>query len=116
MAVMRLLFPLLFVTATASAAVSPLLNEVVERWMDERNRWAFTQFVREFDGDTVSEERLERFDLSRGEARRWELITINGKAPTSEQEANWSKRKNRPRRREPRPLSEVLDLENARVL
>ncbi len=116
MAVMRLFLPFLFVTATASAAVPPLLNEVTDHWMDERNRWAFTQFVREFDGDTVAEERVERFDLSRGEARRWELITINGKAPTADQEAAWSKRKNRPRRREPRPLAEVLDLENARVL
>jgi len=101
---------------TLHAASSPLLTEVVEKLADDRSRWRFTQFVREYDGDTIAQERLESYDLSRGEDRRWKLVSINGHPPTPAEEDPWNKRKNRPRKREPKPLMDYVDLENARVL
>ena len=59
----------------------PLLSRAVDKWIGERDQWAFTQFVREFDGGTVKEERLERYDPSRPGESRWQLLAINGLKP-----------------------------------
>ena len=95
--------------------VPPLLQEVVDKLTDERQRWAFTQFVREFDGDRVTVERVERFDPTRGWERRWRLLRLNGRAPTAEEVEAWSKKKNRARKRPPKELAEYEDLAQARV-
>jgi hypothetical protein len=113
---MRLLLLLLISLAPLHAEVPPLLNDALDNWLSSRNSWTFTQFVREYDGKEVAEERLERYDLSRGESRRWELLKINGHAPTAQEEEAWSKRKNRPRKRDPKPLADYVDLEGARVV
>jgi hypothetical protein len=97
------------------AAVPPLLQEVAEKLTDERQRWAFTQSVKEFEGDRVVEERLERFDLSRGQERRWELLKLNGRTPTREEVEAWSHRKNKVHKRPPKSATEYVDLEHARV-
>lgn len=107
---------LLLLAGPLRAEVPALLREVAERWTDERARWTFTQLVKEYDGQKVAEERVEHYDVSRGENRRWELVSINGQKPTTEQEAAWSKRKNRPRFFAVRPLGEYLDLANARTV
>jgi hypothetical protein len=109
-----LLFFLLLVTGLR-AEVPPLLQEVADKLAKERQHWAFTQFVREFDGDRVVLERLERYDPARGQARRWQLLKLNGKTPTAAEVETWSKRKNRPPKRAPKPVAEYIDLEHARV-
>lgn len=95
--------------------VPPLLQEVVDKLTDERQRWAFTQFVREFDGDRVTVERVERFDPTRGWERRWRLLRLNGRAPTAEEVEAWSQKKNRVRKRPPKQVAEYVDLAQAQV-
>lgn len=113
---MRRLVLLLFLVGNLHAEVPPLLAEMTERWADERSRWTFTQVVREYDGPKVATIRVEHYDVTRGENHRWKLISLDGRAPTTEEEAAWSKRKNRPRLFAARPLGDYLDLASARVV
>lgn len=115
---LRVFIGLLALLATAASGAAPevsLLRQVAEAWLNERDRWAFTQFVREYDGDRVKQERLERYDPSRGSGRRWELISIDGKPPTEKQWADWNRRKNKQPRRSRRDIAERFDFANARV-
>lgn len=95
--------------------VPALLQEVADKLVNERERWAFTQLVREFDGDRLKVERLERFDPTRGWERRWQLLQLNGRTPSAKEVQAWSDRKNRARKRPPKAISEYVDLERARV-
>jgi hypothetical protein len=113
---MRPLLLLLVLAGSLRGEVPPLLNEIAERWTDLRDQWSFTQFVREYDGASVAEERVEHYDITRGEEHRWQLVTINGRPPTAEEEATWNKRKNKPRKRDIKPLSEFFDLDHAWVV
>jgi hypothetical protein len=116
MAAMRLIVFLVLLGAVHAADAPPLLTEAAERWADVRFRWTFLQTVRETDGNGVVVERLERYDPSRGEARRWQLLKIDGRVPTQEEWEPWNKRKNRSRPKELKPLAEYIDLPNAVVL
>ncbi len=93
-----------------------LLQEVAGAWLDERDRWAFTQVVREFDGDRLEEERVERYDPSRGYAARWELISVNGRPPEAKRAAEWSERKNKKKRKSRPELAQNFDFANAKVV
>lgn len=111
---------LLLGLAAARAAVAAedlaLLRRVAAAWLDERDRWAFTQLVREYDGKELKQERVERYDPSQGQLRRWQLISVNGKPPTHEQWEKWDKRKNKKNRR-PRPsIGDNFDFANSKVL
>ena len=115
---MRRLLPLLLLLTTAlRAADAPaLLKDIAERWMDERNRWTFTQVVRETGSDGVVQERVEHFDLTQGDAKRWRLVRINGRPPNAEEVDSWSKRKNKARKKEAKSPADFIDIERARVL
>jgi hypothetical protein len=110
----RLLFLLLLLPGLRAEAPA-LLQEIAEKLIHERERWAFTQLVREFDGNRVAVERLERFDPTLGWDRRWRLLELNGRTPTPEEVAAWSERKNRARKRPPKAFSEFIDLDRAQV-
>jgi len=115
---MRLLF--LFSLVAAAACARPqdtaLLQQVANNWIDERDHWAFTQRVREFDGKELKQERVEHYDPSRGNALRWELISIDGRAPTEQERAAWDARKNK-KNRKPRPgVGENFDFTKAKVV
>jgi hypothetical protein len=105
----------LFLLSGLRAAAPALLQEIAEKLVNERQRWAFTQLVREFDGDKVVVERLERFDPALGQDRRWQLLKLNGRTPSPKEAEDWSQRKNHARRRQPKPFSEYVDLDHARV-
>src|SRR3954452_4260446 len=98
---MRWLF--LFLALVSGSVVraddTALLQQVAKNWLDERDHWAFTQMVREFDGKELSQERLERYDPSRGFADRWQLISINGQPPSAKELSEWRSRKNKKQRR-----------------
>lgn len=111
----RRLLLLLVLLPGLHAETTGLLREIAEKLMNERERWAFTQLVREFDGDRVAVERLERFDPALGWDRRWQLLKLNGREPTAEEARAWSERKNRSRKRQPKAFSEFIDLERAQV-
>ena len=51
--------------ATSQASAPPLLQKAADKWMGERDNWAFTLKVREYDGGQVKEEREERYDPSK---------------------------------------------------
>jgi hypothetical protein len=114
---MRLLAPLFLSLVTLAHAAPVLLQQGAQKWLDERDRWTFTQTVRESDshGDVVLE-RVERYDATRGSAQRWQLISLNGKPATAEEAAAWSRRKNKPRGKPIKPLSEYVDLERAQIV
>jgi hypothetical protein len=111
----RCLLALLLSVPALRATVPPLLQEVAATLVDERQRWAFTQHVREFDGDKVAVERVESFDLARGEQNRWLLLELNGRKPTPEEVEKWSQKKNKSRKRPSKDVNEYVDLEKARV-
>lgn len=99
-----------------SARADALLRDAVSRWLDERDNWAFTQLAREYDGRTLKRERLERYDPSRPDRGRWELLQLNGREPTAEEKADLAARKNRKRRKHSAPVTEYFDLDRAQLL
>ena len=103
------------VLATSQAYVPPLLKKAADKWMGERDNWAFTLQVREFDGGEVKEEREERYDPSKPGPGRWQLLSVNGKPPTTERRAEWQKRKAAKHRNPGKPLDEYLAFEQATV-
>src|SRR5205085_1585283 len=118
----RFFFRSLLVLIAASAALRaavegpPLLAEAMTKWSAEMDEWAFTQVVRTFDNDKVKLERRERYDPSRPDNQRWELLEIDGKAPTAEQREYWEKRKNRKAKRRPdKAVEDYFDFAHATV-
>ena len=113
------LFLILFLSGLAlagpEAAGSPLLNRAAEKWLAEGNHWAFTVRVREFDDGEVKEDRVEHYDPSKPGADRWELVTVDGRAPTEERRQTWLKYKAKRHRGAPPALADYFDFENARV-
>lgn len=110
-----ILIPFLFALGAAAAAAtgSPLLNRAAEKWAEEGNHWAFNVLVREVDDGELKEERVEHYDPSQPLAERWELLSVDGQAPTPERRAAWQKSKARKHRKAPKTLAEFYDLEKA---
>lgn len=108
--------------ALALASLAPparadaLLRDAISRWLDERDHWAFTQLAREYDGRALRRERLERYDPSRPDRDRWELLQLNGREPTAEEKAELVARKNKKRRRHSAPVAEYFELDRAQLL
>ncbi len=101
----------------AVAASSPrLLEQAVDSWLGERDRWAFTQRAIEYEGG-VAHERLERFDPSRTGDNRWQLIAVDGHAPNPEERQKWADKKfKHHHRRIDTPISDFFDFQSARVV
>ncbi|HUG11180.1 MAG TPA: hypothetical protein VMM36_09210 [Opitutaceae bacterium] len=104
------------VATVVRAEVPELLNKAAENWLGERDKWAFTLEVREFDGGKVKEERRERYDPSKPGTGRWELLLVDGKPPAEEKRADWQKRKTKKRKNPGKPMSEYLDLDRATIV
>jgi hypothetical protein len=106
------------VAPTLRAEAPPLLAKALQRWASEQGDLAFTQQTRGFLSDgTVREERIERYDPSLPDSRRWRLIEVNGVAATEEQREKWESRKNgRPRRKVDESPSKYLDLDHAELI
>jgi len=96
----------------------PLLQEAVQKWNAGKEDLAFTQRIRTFDDDgKVKEERVERYDPSLPDERRWHLVEVNGKPPTDAQRERLEARKNRrPRKGANKPLGEYFEFEHAKVI
>ena len=106
---------LLFSTAAMAGAAETLLQQVANHWLGERDHWAFTQRVREYDGQQLKQERIERYDPSQRTISRWRLISIDGRRPTAGEWAGWSKRKNKKPRPAGRSIAGNFDFAGARV-
>lgn len=102
--------------AAPAAAQRPLLEQAVENWLGEREHWAFTQRAVEYEGGRPRE-RLERYDPSQPGDARWQLLAIDGRAPTDAERAAWGKKKfKKNRRRFDSPLGDFFDFNKARVV
>jgi hypothetical protein len=98
------------------AAEESYLEQAVERWLGERDHWAFTQRAVEYDGPKPRE-RLERYDPSKSGNGRWTLLEINGHEPTAEEYAAWAKKKfKKNRRRFDSPIGDYFDFKDAKVV
>jgi hypothetical protein len=97
------------------ADAPPLLMKALQRWTVGKGDLAFTQETRAFLSDGgVKEERVERYDPSLPDSRRWRLKEVNGVPATDEQRRKWESRKNsRPRTKVDETPSKYLDLNNA---
>lgn len=95
---------------------TPLLDQAVESWLGERDNWAFTVLVREFEDQAVKEVRSERYDPSKPGDERWELMAINGNPPTAQQNADWKKRKTKKRKFSGKSLNDYLEFEHAKIV
>jgi hypothetical protein len=101
--------------AAARAETPPLLATAFEQWAAGREDLAFTQQTRTFRSDgAVREERVERYDPSLPDSRRWRLLEIDGRAATDAQRQKWGTWKNgKARKKVSKSLAEYLDLEHA---
>jgi len=97
------------------AATPPLLAKAFAQWVAGQEDLAFTQQTRFFfDNGKVKEERVERYDPSLPDSRRWRLLQVDGRAATVEQRVKWEDTKNgKPRRKVAKSPIEYLDLEHA---
>jgi hypothetical protein len=102
--------------ASAQTQTPPLLRKAVEKWLGERDRWAFTLHVREFDGGKVKEERTERYDPSKPGIERWQLLKVDGKPPTEERRAEWQKHKTKKRKNAAKSLDDYFEFEQAKII
>ncbi|MEO6993896.1 MAG: hypothetical protein ABI273_09725 [Lacunisphaera sp.] len=107
---------LLVPLASAQTQTPPLLRKAVEKWLGEKDNWAFTLHVREFDGGKVKEERTERYDPSKPGIERWQLLAVNGKTPTNERRAEWQKHKTKKRKSGTKPLDDYFEFEQAKIV
>ena len=102
--------------SAAPAAAGHWLEAAVESWLGERDHWAFTQRAVEYDQGRPRE-RLERYDPSQPGESRWTLLAIDGRTPTSEERADWARKKfKKNRRRFDTPIGDYFDFRDARVI
>ncbi|MEO6244717.1 MAG: hypothetical protein ABIQ12_04705, partial [Opitutaceae bacterium] len=101
----------------ARADTPMLLHAAVEHWTAGKQDLAFTQRARTFHNNgSVKEERLERYDPSLPDDRRWHLLEVNGQPPTEEQRRDIQHSRNRkPRKRANKPPEDLLDFPRATV-
>jgi hypothetical protein len=111
-----LFFIWLVATAFVRAASAAPLQLAVEKWLGERDHWAFTQRAVEHNRDGSTNERLERYDPSLAGNARWKLLAIDGKSPTNEQRTAWEKKKFKKNRRKfDSPIGDYFDFARAKV-
>jgi len=97
------------------AATPPLLARAIEQWTAGSADLAFTQHSRSFHDDgRVKEERLERYDPSLPDSRRWRLVEVDGRPASPEQREKWEGKKNgKPRKQAIKAPGQYLELEYA---
>jgi len=94
------------------------LAVALQKLMKDDGHWAYTQSTQIFDRDGRPEGGLqvERYDPSRPEEEQWTLLLRKGEPPTDRQVRSWRRKKEKElRRREEKPLGEVLDFARAQV-
>ena len=105
-----------FVVPVLHAEPPALLAKAVNLWAEGRQDLAFTQRTRTLNDDQSTQyERVERYDPSLPDARRWKLLEVNGRPPTDKERRDIEDKRNRkPRKHAGNPPASYLDLSNAR--
>ena len=95
-----------------------LLAKAIAQWAAGREDLAFTQQTRFFlDDGTVKKERVERYDPSLPDSRRWRLMQVDGQSATADERQKWETAKNgKARKKVVKSPAEYLDLAHATVL
>ncbi|MBS0630299.1 MAG: hypothetical protein JSS11_00155 [Verrucomicrobia bacterium] len=108
---------LLLLCLPLRAETPPLLQAAVDNWIAGKQEVAFTQRTRTLtDAGAVKEERVERYDPSLPDDRRWRLLEVDGQPPTDAQRADIEQARNKkPRKHANKPPAEVLDFPSATV-
>ncbi len=102
--------------APAVPATPHLLEQAVDNWLGERDRWAFTQRAVEYEGD-VAHERVERYDPSKSGNDRWQLISVDGHTPSPEERQKWADKKFKHHHHKvDTPIGDFFDFDAARVV
>lgn len=108
------LFCCAFVTPVVRAEIPSLLAAAMQKLVTEDDQWAYTQVIRRTDregGDTVA-----RFDPSKPQGAKWELIKLRGKAPSNAEADRWCRRRGgEVSQTDGRALADLLDLEHASI-
>ncbi|HWA11426.1 MAG TPA: hypothetical protein VG838_18445 [Opitutaceae bacterium] len=104
-----------FAAPLLHAETPELLHEAIGNWLAGKEDWALTQRVRELaDDGTVKQERVERYDPSLPDDRRWHLIEVDGHPPTeAERQALERKKNQKPRKHANHPPEDFLDFPHA---
>ena len=101
---------------SARAETPQLLDEAVQKLIDNDQHWAYTRTVQPYDKDGKPKGGLtiERFDPSRPFGQQWTLFQYEGHPPTPHQVSSWESTKERfAKVRKDRTLGDVLDVEHA---
>jgi hypothetical protein len=107
---------LLLAAAAARAEAPALLAEAVRKSALDAERWAYTQTVINRDRDgRVKEEVVVRYDPSQPTEVQWTPLKIDGQAPTERQLRKY-RQDHEDRRKNRRPLGELLDLPKATLV
>jgi hypothetical protein len=95
-----------------------LLTKAIGQWSSSPEAMAFTERTKVLHADgSMKEERVERFDPSQPDSRRWKLIEVGGIPATPQQREKWESRKNgRPRQKVNGSPSDFLDLDRAALV
>ena len=123
---LKYLIPLLLCGALR-AEMSPLLQEALNKVVQDTDRWAYTQTL--IERDKNGKERsaaVVRFDPSKPYAEQYAAVSINGKAPDAEDRSKYRRQGERRGRRADRAeregtttyrktLGELMDLDRATV-
>jgi hypothetical protein len=109
---------LAFAQTGFAADSTALLKEAFQNWSQGKDDLSFVQRTRFLHDDgSLKEERVERYDPSLPDERRWALLEVNGKPPTDSQREKIQDRRNKkPRKKANKPLNEYFDLDNAKVV
>ena len=106
----------LVLVGTARAEPPALLGDAIKKWIADEDHWAYTQRQRVRDRTKPVVERVERYDPSQPDDQQWQLLEIDGKAPTADEIAAWRRRKGKEvKRRNERPLADYFDFDHATV-
>lgn len=110
-------------TPSAPPALSPELAGLpgplaaaLQKLMTDEGHWAYTQTTQVYDRDGRPAEgpQVERYDPSQPDEAQWTLLQRKGRPPTDREVRAWKRRKEKEmRRREEKPLGEVLDFARA---
>lgn len=86
----------------------------MQKLVTEDDQWAYTQVIRRTDrdgGDTVA-----RFDPTKPDGAKWELIKLKGHAPSNAEADRWCRhRTGEVNQTDGRTLADLLDLERASI-
>jgi len=112
-----LLFVVLgIIPAAAWAETPPLLDAAIGTWTSGKIDWAFTRHTQTInDNGVVKDERVERYDPSLPDLRRWRLTEVNGGPPSAAQIEIEQRKNRKPRKYGSEEPGKLLDLPHATI-